>query len=185
MRHVVAGGALCVLLILLFTAGCATHTEQGAALGGVLGAGTGAVVGHAMGNTAAGAVVGAGAGALTGAAIGNNVDEREARNRAQIEASLGRAVIPGAVSVGEVIAMTQARVHEDLIINHIRSHGMAAPLTTNDLIAMQQYGVSPRVVQTMQACPPVPPPVIVEQPPPPVIIGGYYGPGCHHHHYYW
>ena len=28
------------------------HTDQGALLGGVLGAGTGAVVGHALGNTA-------------------------------------------------------------------------------------------------------------------------------------
>ena len=185
MRHLVHCGLLGVLAILLFAAGCQTHTEQGAAVGGVLGAGTGAVVGHALGNTGAGAVVGAGVGALTGAAVGHSVDETEARNRAQIEAQLGRSVAAGAVGVGDVIAMTQARVNEDLIINHIRSHGMAAPLTTNDLIALQQYGVSPRVVQTMQACPPAPPPVIVEQPPPPVIIGGYYGPGWHHHHYYW
>ena len=68
---------------------------------------------------------------------------------------------------------------------------MAAALQSNDLINLQQQGISPRVVATMQACPPQPPqPVVVTQPaPPPVIVesypyGPYYGP-CADLYYRW
>ena len=49
-------------------------------------------MGHALGNTGAGAAIGAGVGVLSGAAIGAGMDETEARNRALIEAKLGRQV---------------------------------------------------------------------------------------------
>jgi hypothetical protein len=178
-------------LIAALAAGCDTppsHAESGALFGGLLGAGTGAVIGHAAGNTAAGAAIGAGVGALSGAAIGSGQDQIEARNRAMIEAQLGRQVAVGAVTLPEVINMVQARVNDDLIINHIHAHGMAAPPTASDLIVLQQNGVSPRVVQAMQsylAPPPPPPGVVVEQPaPPPVIVGGYWGPYYHRHYWY-
>jgi hypothetical protein len=179
----------CVLLLVALSSGCAmdSHADRGAAVGGLLGAGTGAVVGHAMGNTAGGALLGAGVGALSGAAIGSGQDEIEAKNRAMIETQLGRRVGPGSVTSRDVIDMTQAHVNDDLIINHIHSHGMVAPPTANELIALQQNGVNPRVVQVMQEPPPAPRAVIVEQPaPPPVVIEGYYGRPCHpHHYYYW
>jgi hypothetical protein len=188
MSHRMASPSLLALLCVL-AAGCASdsHAGCGALFGGLLGAGTGAVIGHAAGNTAAGAAIGAGVGALSGAAIGAGQDEVEAHNRAMIEAQMGRRVAVGAVTVQDVITMVQQRVHDDLIINHIRSHGMVAQPTTGDLIALQQAGVSPAVVQVMQACPPMPPPpqtVIVEQSPPPVVVGGYWGPYYHHRHYY-
>jgi hypothetical protein len=129
--------------------------------------------------------LGAGVGAVSGAAIGSGQDEIEAKNRAMIESQLGRRVGPGSVTTRDVIDMAQAHVNDDLIINHIRSHGMVAPPTANDLIALQQYGVNPRVVQVMQEPPPAPRPIIVEQaPPPPVVIEGYYGP-YRPRHYYW
>ena len=84
----------------------------------------------AVGNTGAGAAIGAGVGALSGAAIGNSMDEVEAKNRAMIAQQLGRQVDPNAVTVADVIAMTRANVNEDLVINHIHAHGMAAPLQT-------------------------------------------------------
>jgi hypothetical protein len=176
-------------LIAGMSAGCETtsHAENDAVCGGLFGGLMGAIIGHAAHNTAAGAVIGAGAGALAGAAIGSSQDQAEARNRAIIEAQLGRRVAAGAVTVPEVINMVQARVNDDLIINHIHSHGMAAPPSSTDLIALQQNGVSPRVVQTMQTCiaPSQPPPaVIVEDPPPPVVVGGYWGPYYHRHYYY-
>ena len=126
-----------------------------------------ALIGAATGHAGAGAAIGAGVGALTGAAIGHGQDEMEARNRALIAQQLGRQVSPGAVTPNDVIAMTRAGVNEELILNHIRAHGMAAPLQPQDLIALQQQGISPRVIATMQACPPQPPPaqpVVVEQP---------------------
>ena len=172
--------------------GCASdsHTDQGAVVGGLLGAGTGAIIGHAMGNTGAGAAIGAGVGALSGAAIGHGQDEIEAKNRALIAQQLGRQVNAGAVTPKDVIDMTRAGVNEDLILNHIRVHGMAAALQPQDLIYLQQQGISPRVIATMQACPPQAPPqpqtVVVEQAPPPVVVGvdPYWGPH-YHRHYYW
>ncbi|MEN6450519.1 MAG: glycine zipper domain-containing protein [Thermoguttaceae bacterium] len=169
-----------LLLSALALPGCATYTGNGAALGGLLGAGTGAVVGSAVGSPGTGALVGAGVGALGGAAVGNAMDESEARNRA-IAQQLGRPVTPGAVTIGEVIAMSRANVREDLIINHVRAHGIAAPLTTDDLINLPRQGVSSQVIAVMQATP-------VAVPPPPVIYADpyygpavYIGPGCHHH----
>ena len=177
-----------VLAAVLTASGCqsdSSHAEKGALFGGLLGAGTGAAIGAATGHAGTGAAIGAGVGALSGAAIGSGQDEIEARNRAQIEAQLGRRVAAGSVTVGEVVAMTRAQVNDDLIINHIRAHGMVAPPGTNDLIALQQSGVSPRVVQAMQEAPP-PRTVVVEEAPPPVIVEGYYGrPYYHHPHPYW
>ncbi len=117
-------------LAIVSLTGCASdsHTDQGAVVGGLLGAGTGAIIGHAMGNTGAGAAIGAGMGALSGAAIGHGQDEIEAKNRALIAQQLGRQVNAGAVTPKDVIDMTKAGVNEDLILNHIRVHGMAAAL---------------------------------------------------------
>ena len=117
-------------------------------------AGTGAIVGHQLGNTGAGAAIGAGVGALSGAVVGNELDKTEAQNRAMIAEQLGREVAAGAVSQDDVISMTKAGVDEELIVNHIRAHGMDAPLQTNDLIVLQQQGVSTRVIKAMQEPPP-------------------------------
>jgi len=178
-------------LIILLIAGCNSpyHADRGALFGGVTGAGVGALVGHAVGNTGAGAAIGAGVGALSGAAIGSGMDEVEARNRAMIEQQMGRRVAAGAVTNEDVIAMTRAGVNEELIINHVRAHGVARPLQAGDLITLQQQGVSARVIATMPEPPrvvaqPAPQPVIIEQAPPPVIVAPYapywHGP-CYHH----
>jgi hypothetical protein len=176
--------SLPLLLIVLATmsTGCQSpyHADQGALLGGLLGAGTGAVVGSAVGHPGAGAALGAGVGAISGAAIGSAQDEMEAKNRAMIAQQLGRQVAAGAVTPNEVIAMTRAGVNEELIVNHIRAHGTAAQLQSQDLINLQQQGISARVVATMQACPPQPPVMVQEAAPPPVVVEGYpygyYGP---------
>jgi hypothetical protein len=189
---------LLLLSVVLAVAGAAStgcqspyHSDQGALVGGLLGAGTGAVVGGATGHPGAGAAIGAGVGALSGAAVGNAIDESEARNRAMIAQQLGRQVSAGAVTTNDVIAMTKAGVHEELIANHVRANGMAAPLQAGDLIQLQQQGVSPHVIGQMQASPPRPvQPVIVEQPAPaPVIVEGYpygpyWGPRYYPHGYY-
>jgi len=187
MSHKVRWITGCFLLGLMSFPGCRTHTENGALFGGLLGAGTGAIVGGAAGNPGAGAAIGAGIGGLTGAAVGSEIDQDEARNRALIEAQLGRQVATGAVTVPEVLTMNQAKVRDDLISNHIRAHGLAAPLTTSDLITLQQAGVSPQVIQTMQSVPVAQAPqtktvVIRESAPPPVVVD-YWGPPCYYHHH--
>ena len=182
----------CLLAGLTFSSGCRTHTENGALFGGLLGAGTGAIIGGAAGNPAAGAAIGAGVGGLTGAAIGSDIDETDARNRALIEAQLGRQVAAGAVTVPEVLTMSQAKVRDDLISNHVRAHGLAAPLTTSDLVTLQQAGVNPQVIQTMQSAPIAQAPqartvVIRESAPPPIVVehwGPGYGPYYRHPHHW-
>jgi hypothetical protein len=188
--------ACLVSAVAIAAGGCQSpyHSDQGALFGGLTGAGVGALVGNAVGSPVAGAAIGAGVGTVTGAVVGSSLDEIEAKNRAEIEARLGRPVAAGAVSIDDVITMTRAGVAEELIINHVRAHGMVAPLQTNDLILLQQQGVSSRVIQVMQTPPqpavvavPAGPPVIVEERyvgPPPYYWGGpYWGYRYHHHHH--
>jgi len=159
------------LPLLLCLVGCNSpyHADRGALFGGLTGAGVGALVGHAAGNTGAGAAIGAGVGALTGAAIGSEMDQVEARNRAMIEQKLGRQVAAGAVTTGEVVSMYQAGVADELIINHVRAHGMAAPLQTSDLLWLQEQKIPTPIITAMQQSPPKPvqaasaTPVVVEE----------------------
>lgn len=82
-------------LLAACASGGISKREAGALGGGALGAGTGAIIGHATGNTAAGAAIGGALGALGGAVVGDqiqagdqNLDAREqeiARNRELIE----------------------------------------------------------------------------------------------------
>ena len=83
---------------------------------------------------------------------------------------------------------TAAGVHEELIANHVRANGMAAPLQTGDIIHLQQQGVSPHVIGQMQASPPRPAqpagvaqPVIVEE----HHYGPYWGPRHYRPHPCW
>ena len=175
------------ILMWLLASGCNSpyRADRGALFGGLTGAGVGALVGNAVGETGAGAAIGAGVGALTGAAIGGSLDEIEARNRAEIEARLGRPAPSGAVTVDDVVAMSAAGVDEQVMITHIRRHGPAQPLGTNELIHLQNHRVSPRVIQALQEPPLMPAgprPVLVE----PCHYGPYpYGPPWPPPHYYY
>jgi hypothetical protein len=167
-------------------------SDQGALFGGLLGAGTGAAVGSAVHNPLAGAAIGAGVGALTGAAVGNALDEQDARNRAMIAQQYGRPISGNPVTVSDVINMTRSGVDEELIFNHVRTHGVAGPIQAQDVIVMQQQGVSKRVIAIMQEPPVVqPPPVVYQQGPPPVVVEeypyvhAYWGPPGYYRRHYW
>ena len=117
------------------------------------------------------------------------MDEVEAKNRAMIEQQLGRQIVAGAVTTDEVVNMTNAGVDDQLIINHVRAHGMAVPLGSGDLILLKQQNISPSVIEAMQTSPPQR--VVVAQPAPqPVIIeeyhygGPYWGPPPYRYHRY-
>jgi len=91
MRTVYKAVAAAVLgTIMLATVGCTsqplTYREKGTLGGGVLGAGTGAIIGAAVGHPAAGAAIGGGLGALGGLAVGNamenqNVQQQQAQDQ--------------------------------------------------------------------------------------------------------
>ncbi len=57
------------------------NTQRGAATGGLLGAGLGAIVGHQSGRALEGAAVGGAAGAGAGALYGSARDQEDARYR--------------------------------------------------------------------------------------------------------
>ena len=172
---------------LIGSAGCRSPyaADRGTSFGAGAGALAGAAIGGAAGkNPLAGAAIGALTGAVVGNVAGNAIDESEARNRAAIEAQLGRQIQVGSVTVPDVISMSRAGVQDELIVNHIRGNGVAGPITTQDLILLNQEHVSPVVVQAMQAPPPQPvqpvvvqqsAPVIVRQAPPVYVERHYYG----------
>ncbi|MEX0586939.1 MAG: glycine zipper domain-containing protein [Pirellulales bacterium] len=177
-------------LAALSATGCRSpyRSDQGALLGGLGGAGVGAIVGNQLGNTGAGAAIGAITGAVAGGAIGNELDEIEARNRAEIQARLGRPPGPGAVSIEDVIDMSRAGVNEQVLVDHIRARGAARVPNKDDLIVLSQHGVSARVIRALQE-PPAAREVVHVPASAPVVIHEYpydpwYRPHYHYHHRY-
>jgi hypothetical protein len=171
---------LTAVLPVVSVCGCSSlsHTENGTLAGGAIGAGTGAIVGHALGSTAGGALVGAGVGALSGGLIGHAADESEKKAVAAAQAARPP------LGMTDVIQMAQAHVSDDLIISDIRSTGSVFHLSGQDTIWLKQNGVSDRVVQEMMltanryprrvytAAPVYGEPVYVMEPaPPPVSVG--------------
>lgn len=67
---------LCAIVLSLgLLVGCTT-AQKGAGVGGVAGAGLGAIIGKQSGHTAEGAAIGAGAGAVAGAIIGEQLETK-------------------------------------------------------------------------------------------------------------
>ena len=65
---------LLLVPVLAMTA-CRTHTQNGALMGGAMGAGTGAAIAAIAGESVGGgALIGAGVGAISGGVIGNSID---------------------------------------------------------------------------------------------------------------
>jgi len=168
-------------LLALAACGCRSpyYQDRGTAVGALGGAGVGALVGSATGDAGTGALIGAGVGALTGNVVGGALDDVEARNRADIAASMGRPVAAGAATPAEVVAMSRAGVAPPLIINYVNSSGVAQPITAQDVIYLTQQGVSPDVIQAMQTPRVAQAQAVVAPGPPPgpvVFEDVYYGP---------
>jgi hypothetical protein len=164
-----------------------SHTENGALAGGAIGAGTGAVIGHALGHTGGGALIGAGVGALSGGLVGNAVDNQEKKAVAAAQARHPLGLV-------DVVQMAQAHVSDELIVSDIRTTGSVFHLSAQDTIWLKQNGVSDAVVAEMMATANRYPrrvysstavygePVYVVEPaPPPVSVGfGYTAVGRWH-----
>lgn len=79
------GTIILALALALLTCGCSgqplSTREKGTLGGGVLGAGTGAIIGAAVGHPGAGAAIGGGLGALGGAAVGNTMQNQEVQQQ--------------------------------------------------------------------------------------------------------
>jgi hypothetical protein len=158
-----------LLTSLAISSGCETAAGTGAAAGGLIGTGVGALAGHCPGAALAGGALGAGAG-LVGGAIADGVAAK--RTQRAMQAASAEAVAR-APSLEDVVKMTQNAVPPDTIAEQIRTSGVMYRLTADQIIWLSQQGVDKRVIQTMQdtALRPAPvrtvyraQPVIVEQP---------------------
>jgi uncharacterized protein YcfJ len=173
------------LISAVVASGCSSlnNTENGALAGGALGAGTGALIGHATGHTGAGALIGAGVGALSGGLIGHAVDNSEKKAEA-----VAAAQAQGSLGLTDIVQLAQSHVSDDVIIAQIRSTHSVFNLSAQDTIWLKQNGVSDYVVQEMIAtahryprriyttAPVYTEPVYVVEPAPVVGVGvGYYG----------
>ena len=69
--------AVVVSVGLVFVGGCESDAGKGAGIGGLAGAGVGAIIGHQSGHTAEGALIGGGVGAGGGYIIGNERDKKK------------------------------------------------------------------------------------------------------------
>src|SRR6476661_5014615 len=108
----------------LLAAGCPAmnHTQQGAMVGGGLGALTGAVVGDATGHGPGGALIGAAVGALAGGAIGNSEDNRDEHDAAIMQAAYVRQQ-QQALTNFDLIRMAQSGLGDDVMIASIQTRG--------------------------------------------------------------
>ena len=81
MKKISLAGYFVTIVVLLVMLGC-TGAQKGALVGGAVGAGSGALIGHQHHyGSGKGALVGAGIGALTGALVGDFADNYEVRKK--------------------------------------------------------------------------------------------------------
>ena len=139
------------MCLLISMAGCQAnnYTERGTALGGLTGAGIGALVGEATADRPlAGAAIGGALGAFSGASVGSGLDDIDRKVDAQVQQAA--YVEPSRTTLHEVISMSDAGLSDQVISRHIHSHGFAGPLDAADLIALRQQGVSDSVISSLQ-----------------------------------
>lgn len=140
-----SGFPLAIAALLLVSTGCQTmgfHRANGTALGALTGTAVGAAVGdRAGGRPLEGALIGG----LAGAALGNQVGD-----------SMDRAIAiqsthdPRGLTIGDIIRLHQSGATAEIITRQIDVQGMQSMLTVDDVLALQQSGVDPAVIQAAQ-----------------------------------
>ncbi len=136
--------------------GCQTagpYTRNGGLAGGLTGGAIGALAGAPEGKALEGALIGAAAGGVIGGALGNSVDHQVAQDRAFYN-GVQQQALANAVSINQVVSMSQSGLDDQLIVNQINSNGVARRLTADDLVALKSSGVSNNVISAMQTARP-------------------------------
>ncbi len=140
----------CLFVLAAFVcgvSGCAqnqTRIGEGTAIGGVLGAAAGEIVGHQNRHDLTGVLVGGALGAAAGAAVGAQIEK---------PASSPQKVYSAAqpVTMQQVVNWTKEGLSGDEIISRIKAAHSSYSLTADDLDYLKKQGVSQRVIETMQA----------------------------------
>lgn len=143
-----------LITLILFTAslfmGCQstkTRAVEGAAIGGVLGALGGGIVGHQSHHRGEGAAIGAAAGAVTGAIIGSQIEKP---GQTEQVTQTAPAYNPNQMSIQQIVDLTKQGVNEAVIIDKIRLTNSRFNLSASDIEYLKQQGVSQNVINVMQ-----------------------------------
>lgn len=133
------------IAVVVILAGCETmgpKAKTGAVTAGVIGAGTGAIIGHQMGRTAEGAVIGGAIGVLSGGLIGSQIDQVDRR---------ARETNPYYLSITAIADMASKGNPDDVIISEIDRTRSTYHLTSEIISYLKQNKVSDRVINYMMA----------------------------------
>jgi outer membrane lipoprotein SlyB len=132
-------------LAIVVLASCASNTGTGALIGGGLGAGTGALIGGGQG-----ALIGGAVGAAAGGLIGNSMDANEQRQlETNSPSTLRKIEKQEKLSVKDIIAMSQAGLSSDTIINMIKNTHSTFDLNSTDVIKLKNAEISEKVINYM------------------------------------
>jgi outer membrane lipoprotein SlyB len=138
--------ALAVLSTLLLTS-CENKTAVGTIAGAALGAGAGALIAHHAGQGAlVGGAIGAAAGLLVGAALDEQDRERVNKKSPSTVSRIDRGE---QLDTYDVKQMASAGLSDDVIIGQIEATKSVYHLSTSDIIALKNAGVSQKVIDYM------------------------------------
>lgn len=138
----------CLLTGLIFAAGCQSCPLNRGAYASTDGTTVAPAVGDVRGQSAPPAGT-----ATTVPLFASRSVKEEARNRQTIERYTGRPVVARPVTSDDLIAWRQANVPDEAAIKHLRIHGATRPPAPQEVLVMQQRGVSNDVIRTMQEHP--------------------------------
>ena len=148
-------GIIGVTVMAISQVGCASspnRAAEGSIIGGLLGAGAGAIIGNQsrdrdQGRTQ-GALIGGAVGALGGALAGSQIQKQPAQQQAP---AAGRQVSnPNQLSISQIVDLSKQGVHEDVIVDRIRLTNSKYQLSQADADYLKQSGVSQKVLLEMQ-----------------------------------
>lgn len=148
-------GIIGVTIMTVSQIGCASspnRAAEGSVIGGILGAGAGAIIGNQGHDRdqdrTRGALIGGAIGAIGGALAGSQIQKQPAQQQGAPPAK--QAVNPNQVSVAQILDMTRQGVHEDVIIDRIRLTNSKYNLSAADVDYLKSNGVSQKVLMEMQ-----------------------------------
>lgn len=120
---------------------------EGALIGGAVGAGAGAIIGHQSGHTGQGALLGGVLGALGGTLMGSQVQKPPQQASVTPVAQTANSQ---QVSIDEIITLAGQGVSDELIIDRITITNSKYSLTPAQVDILKQKGVSSKVIAAMQ-----------------------------------
>ncbi len=160
MKRITCGIALVLLALSSVNSQAQTNQQRGTVWGGLVGAAAGAIIGENNDEAGAGAAIGGVVGAIAGNVLGD-ANDRDLRGYYPTAPSrtgypyqqpvyAQPSYLQGAVSPQDVIALTQSRVSDTVILTAIQNNGLQRNVEISDIVQMSQNGVSDTVIRAMQ-----------------------------------